>query len=481
VDELEKSGDAEVPAAAQRAWALDPSDEAGARRLMRLLDASVGRDAALRAYGDIADYLARELAVEPARETRALAEELKARVEALPAPRPPSPMPETAVLPRAPAVPVRRRVPAVAAIAAALVVAAVASVFALRPARPASPQPGESSALAERDSVFRLPARYRQDTSAYASYLRGLALRFTAPQGVSRDTFAALVARKPLYAPGLAGLAHAYALSTIFGEIPAEEGWAKVEATARKAIAMDSGSASAYLALGSMETFWRWNIPLAGRLIDKGLALEPADPEAHAVRGTWFRWQALMDSDVAEARKSHTLDPVNPLWTIRLARQLYLARKYSEAEVIYRQLIREYPTSDQPYGQLSDLYRAMGRTHDALELFRTAAYAAGDSAAAAQVPRTSSDAEASRIFTGWARGELREVVQRRRIGEPYSPGTFVTAYANLRDKDETLRWLDSMLAARDPGLQAIQVDPIYDFLRSDPRYNAWLAKLPWRR
>jgi hypothetical protein len=149
--------------------------------------------------------------------------------------------------------------------------------------------------------------------------------------------------------------------------------------------------------------------------------------------------------------------------------------------VIYRQLIREYPTSDQPYGQLSDLYRAMGRTHDALELFRTAAYAAGDSAAAAEVPKTANDAEASRIFTGWARIELRDAVKRRRIGEPYSPGTFVQAYANLRDKDETLRWLDSMLAARDPGLQAIQVDPIYDFLRSDPRYNAWLAKLPWRR
>jgi DNA-binding SARP family transcriptional activator len=480
VDELEKTGDAELPAAAQRAWALDPSDEAGARRLMRLLDASVGRDAALRAYGDVADYLARELSVEPARETRALAEELKARVEAPPAPRPLSQVPEAAVRPPAPAVPVRRRVPAVAAIAGVLVAAAVASVFALRPSRPASPRSGESSTLAERDSMFRLPARYRQDTSAYASYLRGLALRFTASQGVSRDTFAALVARKPLYAPGLAGLAHAYALSTIFGEVPAEQGWPKVEATARRAIAMDSGSASAYLALGSMETFWRWNIPLAGRLIDKGLALEPGDPEAHAVRGTWFRWQALMDSDVAEARKSHALDPVNPMWTLRLARQLYLARQYSEAEAIYRQLIREYPTSDQPYGQLSDLYRAMGRTRDALELFRTAAYAAGDSAAAAEVPRTSSDAEASRIFTEWARSELRDVVRRRRIGEPYSPGSFVEAYAQLQDKDETLRWLDSMLATRAPGLQAIEVDPIYDFLRSDPRYKAWLAKLPWR-
>ena len=50
VDELERSGDAGLVAAAERAWALDPANEAGARRLMRFLDASVGRAAALRAY-----------------------------------------------------------------------------------------------------------------------------------------------------------------------------------------------------------------------------------------------------------------------------------------------------------------------------------------------------------------------------------------------------------------------------------------------
>ncbi|HEY8258308.1 MAG TPA: BTAD domain-containing putative transcriptional regulator [Gemmatimonadales bacterium] len=481
VDELEKSGDGELAAAAQRAWSLDPADETGARRLMRVLDASVGRDAALRAYGDVADYFAREIGAEPSRETRALAEALKARVEAPPAPRPLPPTQEAVTSPLEATPPGRRGFRGVAAIAGMLIVAAVASVFALRPARLASPGPGENSMSVERDSAFRLPARYRQDTSAYASYLRGLALRFLAPPNVSRDTFAALVARKPLYAPGLSGLAHAYALSTIFGEIPPAEGWPKVEATARKAIAMDSASASAYIALGSMEMFWHWNMPLAGRLIDKGLGLEPADPEAHAVRGTWFRWQALMDSDVAEARKSRALDPVNPMWAFRLARQLYLARQYSEAEQIYRQLIREYPTSGQPYGQLSDVYRAMGRTRDALDIFRTGQYATGDSAGAAAIPVTSSDTEATKVFTEWARSELRDELRRQRNGEPYSAGGFVEVYAKLEKKDETILWLDSMLASHDPGLPAIQVDPTYDFLRGDPRYDAWLAKLPWRQ
>jgi hypothetical protein len=85
-----------------------------------------------------------------------------------------------------------------------------------------------------------------------------------------------------------------------------------------------------------------------------------------------------------------------------------------------------------------------------------------------------------RMDQAWAQVELRDVIQRRRTGQPYSPGAFATAYADLRNKDETLRWLDSMLAVRDPGLPQIEVDPVYDFLRGDPRYDAWLAKLPWR-
>ena len=76
VDEMEKSGEPGIGEAARRAWAIDPSNETGARRLMQLLDGTTGPAAALRAYDDLVDYLRREYETVPSAETRAAADRL---------------------------------------------------------------------------------------------------------------------------------------------------------------------------------------------------------------------------------------------------------------------------------------------------------------------------------------------------------------------------------------------------------------------
>ncbi len=491
VDELERSGDAGLVPAAQRAWKLEPANEAGARRLMRFLDVSVGRAAALRAYDELVDYLRRESEGEPSAETRALASEIKARIEPELSPtsraRPVAAQPSGPDARAAGAAPSdypthhRRRSALMPGIVGALLMVGVVSVFALHPSRAPSPVASEDPMQAGRDSALRLPARYRQDTSAYASYLRGLALRFTASQSVSRDTFAALVEREPLYAPGLSGLAHAYALTTIFGGMPPTEGWPKVEAAAKKAIALDSASASAYLALGSMEMFWHWNLPRARELIDRGLALEPADPEAHAMLGTWFRWRAEMDSGVAEARKSTELDPLNPYWARRLARQLYLARRYAEAEAMYRQLLWDIRGMDSP---MANCRTSTGPWVDHTMRWKYFGPPPKRRVIPLRLHKSRSRPVMRKRTASFVSGpvqRVRDLDTRRRAGESIDPDVFAFAYAALQDRDATLHWFDSMLAVRSTRLPAIGVDPLFDFLRDDPRYKAWEAKLPWKK
>jgi len=495
VDEMERSGEPGVGEAARRAWAIDPTNEAGARRLLQLLDATAGRASALRAYDDLVDYLRREYDTAPSAATRALAEQLRIPVSPPALVSPPvaavlassadtSPAAAAALPGDAPAVPRGRQRPVIrreALVAAAILLAIGGSIAALRsPGSVRSGVPAEREALGARAYGLPLPPRYRADTSAYGAYLRGISLRFQGDYSASLDTFAALVERVPLYPPGLAGLAHAYGLAVLSGLTTPSEGAPKAEQAARRAIALDSTTASAWLILGGIEMSWRWNLPLAGKLIDRGVALDPGDAEGHVVRATWFRWKGELDSALAEARLAHRLDPLTAGTSAYVARQLYFLRRYPEAEAMYRQIQRDYPRHAVHDG-LASVYRAEGRFRDALDVMRAGREAAGDSAAAARIPVATSDTQGARMFADMARRKLQELAEGVRRGDLVTPGDWMSTYAALGDADETLYWLDSMVAYHDLTLVSVTAAPSLDFLRNDPRYRAWEAKLPWRQ
>jgi len=367
-----------------------------------------------------------------------------------------------------------------AGIAGALLMAAVVSVFALRPAGSVARGTDSSSTeMTEIENSLRLPLRYRQDTSAYGSYLRGMTLRFNGGIEASRDTFAALVNREPLYAPGYSGLAHAYLLLMFAGWTTPAQGFPMGEMAARKALALDSTVASGYTALGAIELTWRWNSLRARELIDRAVALDPGDPETHIVLGVWFRWQGEADSALAEARKAHELDPLSTAHSNRVAVALLFARRYAEAEAMYRQTIRDYPTQGSSYLGLSNVYRAQERMRDALEMKRKAAEVRGDSAALALLPPATSDSQAARYFVDLTRERLRQYEAATRAGDRVSPGDFLSAYNELKDTNQTLRWLDSAVADHDPSVGAVLMSPEFDWLRNNPRYKEWEAKLPW--
>lgn len=493
VDELERSGGAGLMAAARTAWTLEPTNEDGARRLMHFADEAEGRTAALRVYEDLAEALRRELEAEPSNETMALAQQLRRRVDILrlPAPsalRPPPEPPASgseisestpAASPASPSG--RPRLRALVAIVVAVLVGATSMVIlALRPKTPAATGNDAPSARAEQPGGLRLPVRFRRDTVAYRSYLRGLALQFRGDHAEARDSFAALTEREPLYAPAFAGLAHAYAQMVVGGWIRPANGMPKAEAAARRGLALDSAFASSYLALAAVEIFWRWNLPRARQLIDQAIALDPTDPETHALRGVWYRWRGEMDSAVAEARISQRLDPLSSLWSIRLGRQLVLARRYREAEATFRQTLEDYPPDAAAYYGLSAVDRATGRLREALTMRRAAKEVEGDSLALAAVPLAASDSQAARIFADEDRLGFRDIVAGAARGDFVQPNRLAAAYASMHDREATLRWLDSMLIERDPMIPNVPLSPLYDWLRNDSGYRAWDAKLPWR-
>ena len=355
-----------------------------------------------------------------------------------------------------------------------------AAVLALRPAgsRPEM-HPENPVVRAEHEGALRLALKYRRDTASYAAYLRSLALRFEGKRDASRDTLIALVARNPLYAPGYAGLSHAYLLEMMEGATSSSEGYSRAEAAALKALALDSTVASAYFALSIVQSGWRWDIRGAGAMVERGLALDPHDPEGHILRGNWFKWQLEADSALSEYRIASAVDPLESSHRDRVARALLLAGRAANAEAMYRQTLREYPGQVATYFALTDVYRYGGRPREALKTMRAGWVVAGDSESLAHWPQAASDTAAARIFKDMARADLRRLEEAARAGEYVPIDELADAHAALQDTTETLRLLDSMVTLHAYVLCCVRLQPQFAFLRNDPRYKAWESHLPW--
>lgn len=69
-------------------------------------------------------------------------------------------------------------------------------------------------------------------------------------------------------------------------------------------------------------------------------------------------------------------------------------------------------------------------------------------------------------------GKLKEFNK----GPKVRPMEFALLYATLNEKEETLRWLEKAREAGSPVLQNANTWHVYDFLRDDPRFKAWLVK-----
>ena len=60
---------------------------------------------------------------------------------------------------------------------------------------------------------------------------------------------------------------------------------------------------------------------------------------------------------------------------------------------------------------------------------------------------------------------------------PVDPLALVAPCVGLGDKDQAFAWLDKAVADHSPGATALKVDPTYDPLRSDPRFQVLLARV----
>lgn len=463
--------------AASFACGIRPDDERTFRQYLQLLRDAGDLAAARRAYDEFARRLRIELDAEPAPETAAMLAPLR-REPTRPADDRETPTPAHAAKsadPR-PAPPLREgpvtRRSLLRKAAGPLAVAAIAVTWRLAAS-------AEDRAVPDA-GIFNAPLdkRWQSDTALLGRYLRGQFQVQVARNAVAaRDTFFRLSQDAPLYAPGWAGLALA-TLRSGFNDIRPADAFPRALAAAHRALAMDSTLTMATEALIG-ETMWgRWDLPAAKAQLDAALARHPDDFMLLNLLGTWYRWAGEFEKSLALKQANAGADPLSTVSLYQVVPSLYFGHRCAEAVTAYRNL----PAEIRGTGRPTVLYASMlcaGMHEDLARALRDEAIAL-DSAHVRLFVEPMTRARTDSVI---------ELVHRRRVDAQLArrkdrwipPEHVMVNYAFRRHVDSTLVWLDSMIVHRSMMLYVVPFDPLMDFLRADPRFDAVLDRLTWVR
>lgn len=470
-------------AAAWRAYRLTPGDETSLRRLLHCLQRSGDRAGGLKAYEEFAARLEAEYDTTPSVETQALVASFRAANAVPPSPPVTSPQPITAggEMTHGSSQPSPHRRSRLAALIA-LPLAAVALGLALKAGqRGPTTTLQDATTAADHRAILafahNIPALYKADTSAFQRYLRLENMVDRMDASGARDSFQAFVESNPLYAPAWGGYAMAWSMSG-FEDIPPRFALPRSVAAAERALALDSNIAQAHYVLIANEMFGNWDLEEAKERLDIAFARWPDDPELWNLLATWHRWRGELAEAVDLKRRALRLDPLSPRYANQVAWNLYLSHRCEESAEVNRLLAEEYREAASAHLALSRALNCLGKESEAVAALRTSLYEQGDSANARlfDPPLTPERIRAARSQLYHSR---LNVFRGRRAQGYMPPVGIVMQYAELKNKDSTLLWLDSMFVERDQSLHIVPFDPLYDFLRGDSRFQAFLSRLPW--
>jgi TolB-like protein/DNA-binding winged helix-turn-helix (wHTH) protein/Tfp pilus assembly protein PilF len=319
----------------------------------------------------------------------------------------------------------------------------------------------------------RLSRSRSVNPEAHEAYLKGLyywSLRGRNNIEKAVDYFNQAIALDPGYALPYAGLAQCYIPLNYFSYISGREARAKSIAAAEKALQLDDSIAEAHTALGSAKSFYDHDWEGADREFRKAIQLNPSYATGH-------HWYAQMlvaleqnEQALAESQRARDLDPWALIISSGWAGRLYWMRRYDEAIAHIKNTIEldsNFAVSHWEFGsilvQKKDFPDAIRELHKAESLAPDNSLMLGGLGYAYAASGDSVGANAV----------LHEL--HRRAAERYvSPYDFVVVYAGLDDKDRAFAWLQKAEDDLDCRLMFLNVEPMLDNLRPDPRFQEFV-------
>jgi eukaryotic-like serine/threonine-protein kinase len=317
-----------------------------------------------------------------------------------------------------------------------------------------------------------------QNPEAYEMYLKG---RYYSNKQTPSDIATAIsyfnqaIAKDPGYALAYVGLSVAYDYLPTYGGTPSEN-YPKSNAAARKALELDATLAPAHAVLGGNEMEYDWDFAGGEAEYKKAFELDPNDATAHQLYAFDIGYIGGREKEaLAEANRAHELDPLSPTNSWQVGFVHIWARQYNEAIVVCKKLANENPTFAAAHECLARAYWGKRMYPQVIEEWKTYGQLSGDR----NEFEFASALEQGFRSAGW-KGALAKGIEARQAQRKkgYSSAYNIAAlYADLGDKDQAFRWLNTAYQERDWWLEGLKTYFPLDPIRSDPRFAELVRKV----
>ena len=325
----------------------------------------------------------------------------------------------------------------------------------------------------ERDSLQK---RSTENTEAYQLYLQGrfswnkrnedglrTAIRFF-EQAIEKD---------PGFALAWTGLADSHGLLGDHATIRRVEIYPKMKEAVQHALDLDPQLAEAHISLGLLHMLDEWDWENAGKEFRLGIELNPNYATGHHWYGEWLLYMGYYEEAQNELIVACDLDPVSQaIWKDK-GLIYYYSRNYDVAIEAAQKAMALDPGVPAVYRLLSMCYAAKGMYDQAIK----------ENKRWGELSRNPVKLKLAlaHIYAMAGRKEDALMLLDEILKDGILTGNdlrgIALVYAALPDPDKAIEWLDAAYEKHEASLSSIKVDPKFDLIRNDPRFQKLVEKI----
>jgi TolB-like protein/DNA-binding winged helix-turn-helix (wHTH) protein/Flp pilus assembly protein TadD len=323
----------------------------------------------------------------------------------------------------------------------------------------------------------RLVRSYTPNAEAYQDYLRGRYFWQKTGLGLNKgaEYFQHAISKDPRYAQAYDGLADCYIYLAVFGFSSPTESYPKAKEAALKSLEIDGTLAEAHTSLARIKAEYDWDWSGAEREFQRAIELNPSYATAYQWHGGVLATMGRPEDAMANYRRALELDPLSPTINAALGQAFYYTRQYDQAIEQLQKTLELDPDLDFARAFLALAYVQKSMNEEAIAEFEKQVVTShGHVWALADLGYAYATAgrgpEAQRMLDQVNQLSRQKFVPADALGH---------IYVGLGENGKAFEWLEKGYERHSLGLSGVdlKVDPLWDPLRSDPRFADLLRRM----